>query len=571
MSLVCVPIFIDDPSQSLPLCARALAAGADLVELRIDPYYTGLDDAEQIPAIESLVTACPLPCILTCRLATEGGHYAGPEDARVSLFQRLCAAPGPGCKPPTYIDVELAAYTRSANFKQKVHLSVDHPNQLHQVSTGLVLSAHDFQSRPPNLMAQVQRMIDAPASRVVKIAYRARSIRDNLELLDLARDIPQQEGGKPVIALGMGEHGLMSRVLAPKFSGHLTFASLDHASATAPGQPTIHDLLGTFRFRSIKRSTKVLGVLGWPVSHSVSPLVHNAGFANINFDAVLLPMPVAPGYEPLKATLLEFLDHPRLDFAGCAVTIPHKEDLLTLARTMRAEGAEGHGADTRWSIDAFAEACGAANTLVVRRDDENQITTIHIANTDGKAAIDALLAHQPDITHLTILGTGGTTRAIAAAALAVGIRVTILSRSADRAEQLAKQLSQQLTSTLRAPITSGPIPTESSPLTPAVEATLRKTHALFNATPVGMKTGPNPGELPIAQSALDLLDPQCLVADAVYAPRITPLLHEAQVRGLRLVTGIEMFIRQAENQFFMWTGHAPPPDLFMHVLSNKQS
>jgi 3-dehydroquinate dehydratase/shikimate dehydrogenase len=217
MSLVSVPILIDDPTDALGLCARALSAGADLVELRIDPYYTGFDDAQQIPAIEAMVTACPLPCILTCRLAVEGGHYAGPEDARVSLLQRLCAAPGPGCKPPTYVDVELAAYTRSANFKQKVHLAVDHARQLHAVSTGLILSAHDFQSRPPNLMALVQRMVDSQASRVVKIAYRARSIRDNLELLDLARDIPQQEGGKPVMALGMGEHGLMSRVLAPKF------------------------------------------------------------------------------------------------------------------------------------------------------------------------------------------------------------------------------------------------------------------------------------------------------------------------------------------------------------------
>lgn len=559
MSLVCVPILIDDPAESLGLCARALSAGADLVELRIDPYYTGFDDAEQIPAIESLVTACPMPCILTCRLAAEGGHYAGPEDARVSLLQRLCAAPGPGCKPPTYVDVELSAYARSANFKQKVHLAVDHAQQLHAVSTGLILSAHDFQSRPPNLMALVQRMIDSQASRVVKVAYRARSIRDNLELLDLARDIPQQEGGKPVMALGMGEHGLMSRVLAPKFGAHLTFAALDHASATAPGQPTIQYLLGMYRFRSIKRATKVLGVVGWPVSHSVSPLVHNAGFASIDFDGVLLPMPVAPGYEPLKATLLEFLDHPRLDFAGCAVTIPHKEDLLTLARTQQAEG------DTRWSIDPFAQACGAANTLVVRRDDENQITTIHIANTDGKAAIDALLTHQPDITHLTILGTGGTTRAIAAAALAAGMRVAILSRSADRAEQLAKQLAAPG----RPPITSGAIPSQSAPLTPPVEAMLRQTHAIFNATPVGMKTGPSPGELPIAASALDLLNPLCLVADAVYAPRITPLLHEAQIRGLRLVTGAEMFIRQAENQFFMWTGHAPPPDLFMHLLTNR--
>src|SRR5690606_36932426 len=106
------------------------------------------------------------------------------------------------------------------------------PKQERHVRTRLILSTHDFNGRPADLTRKILAMQAEPACAVVKVAYRARSIRDNLELFDTL-----SERQKPTIALGMGEFGLMSRALAPKFGGFLTFASLRDESATAPGQP----------------------------------------------------------------------------------------------------------------------------------------------------------------------------------------------------------------------------------------------------------------------------------------------------------------------------------------------
>lgn len=326
MTLVCVPILVESPEAALADARAARDGGADLVEFRVDTYFTGegFDGGEgepealrQIGQVLRLVAESALPCIVTCRPVLEGGHYEGPDSARIALFERLGSAsvdPGKGEFPPRYIDVELATYARSENIKQKINLAVDHPAQVRDVATSLILSAHDFNSRPPDLIRQLERMYSEPACRVVKFAYRARSLRDNLELLDILADNQAGVGGgKPIIALAMGPFGLMSRVLAPKFGAFLTFASLRRSSGTAPGQPVLTELLDLYRFRSIGSATGVYGVVGWPVEHSLSPHVHNAGFEAIGHDGVYLPLPIPPEYEHFKATVLAMIDHPHLE------------------------------------------------------------------------------------------------------------------------------------------------------------------------------------------------------------------------------------------------------------------
>ena len=120
---------------------------------------------------------------------------------------------------------------------------------------------------------------------MIKIAWLARSLRDNLEAFELLRT-----RRKPMIALCMGRFGLMSRVLAPKFGGFLTFASLDGSSGTAPGQISISDMKKLYRWDALSPSTKVYGVVGSPIMHSMSPAIHNAGFEAVGFDGVYLPM-----------------------------------------------------------------------------------------------------------------------------------------------------------------------------------------------------------------------------------------------------------------------------------------
>src|SRR5690606_27962622 len=126
--------------------------------------------------------------------------------------------------PPRWIDVELDAWRASAHLRERVGAAIDRANAgalRDEPRTGLILSTHDFSGRPSDLLRRLRAMADEPRASVHKIAYRARSLRDNLEIADLLA-----HRAAPTIALAMGEFGLLSRVLAPKWGGFLTFAAL---------------------------------------------------------------------------------------------------------------------------------------------------------------------------------------------------------------------------------------------------------------------------------------------------------------------------------------------------------
>jgi len=554
VTLICCPIMVDDPASAAADAREARDRGSDLVEFRIDGWYSGSDDLDQIPQLVRLLTDSPLPCIVTCRPVLEGGQYDGDDQARISMFERLCAATSAGEHAPTYIDVELATYTRSQNIKQKVNLAVDHPGQLRSVTTGLILSMHDFQSRPPDLFRSISLMTTEPACRVSKVAYRARSLRDNLELLDIL--LEAKAAGKPMIALGMGQFGMMSRVLSPKFDGFLTFASLRRSSATAPGQPTIDELLQLYRFRSIGPATRVYGVIGWPIEHSLSPLVHNAGFEAAGHDGVYLYLPIAAEYEHFKATVLSFVDHVGLDFCGASVTIPHKENLVRLARESYDEG------DGRWSWDELSAVCGAANTLHITRDAKGRAVKIRAVNTDGPAAVGALRdALGGELRTVVILGAGGTARALAAALVQAGVRVRIANRTPERAVTLVTDLQ----STLRV---------DDDRLSTVEYASLAAIgpDAVFNTTSVGMSTGPAPHDVPMPIEVLHALPRHTVVGESVYTPRITPFLQAAiehPAGAMQTIDGSRLFVEQAAAQFELWTGGQAPRGLFARIASES--
>ncbi|MEL7088404.1 MAG: type I 3-dehydroquinate dehydratase, partial [Planctomycetota bacterium] len=166
MTRLTVPLFVNDLDTALADAARAREAGADLVEYRIDQF---LDP----DAVQQLVSRSPLPCLVTCRPTWEGGEYDGDETDRISLLEH--AGLGSDGVTPSYLDVELKAYQTSANLRQKVGLVVDHEDQPRpNVTTGLILSSHDFQTMPRDLDRRVMAMADAPACRVIKVAWRAR-------------------------------------------------------------------------------------------------------------------------------------------------------------------------------------------------------------------------------------------------------------------------------------------------------------------------------------------------------------------------------------------------------------
>jgi 3-dehydroquinate dehydratase/shikimate dehydrogenase len=578
-TLLCVPILVQDEPTALADAVRAQDLGADLVEFRIDELFSGaLDahgnlDAREVSAVLRLVAGSPVACIVTCRCAAEGGHYDGDDAARVALYERLGTAglaraldaPATGGvsgeHPPRYIDVEHATYTRSANLRQKVDLAVDHPRQRRDVRTGLILSMHDFSGRPPDLLRRLSRMQLEDAASVVKIAVTARSVRDNLELLDL---LAENAGGKPMIALAMGPFGLLSRALAPKFGAFLTFASLRKQSATAPGQPTVGELIDTYRFRSIGPTTRVFGVVGWPLEHSLSPAVHNAGFESLapdtwdeseiaaSLNAVYVPLPVPEGYEHFKASALALIDHPRLDFSGCSVTLPHKTSLVRLA----GEQA-GAGDGCVWSVDELSRACGAANTLVVRREGGRPVECL-VSNTDAPAAVACIEETLGAVAgrRVAVLGTGGVARAVAAGLMRAGAGVLVISRERAKADGLAGEFSS-----LAALAGAGGRIAGAG----MDEALAGGLDAVVNATPVGMMGGPEERGAPIDVERLAATSPGCVVMDTVYRPLKTPLLARAERAGLKTVDGLGMFVRQAGMQFAAFTGQPAPMGLFERV------
>ncbi len=542
MTLICVSIPVVDPDLAAADAAQAKQQGADLVEFRIDDFFSGDHDTHaaenQARRLSTLISRSPLPCIVTCRTVAEGGHYDGPEDARIALLEHLTRAPAKGSHPPRYIDVEHASYARSANLRQKVNLALNIQGGVGTpdpaAPTSLILSLHDTRARPADLLRRLAAMYDTPAASIIKVAYQARSLRDSLELLDLHEHAP-----KPTIAVGMGEFGLLSRILAPKFGGFLTFVSLRPASATAPGQPTLRELLDLYRFRSITRRTSVYGVLGYPVAQSLSPLVHNAGFAHAGLDSVYLPLPVAPGADTaaadlsLKATLLELLHHPRLDLRGLSVTHPFKE---SLARLARAQG---------WPADEAVTITGAANTLLIPTDGPPRVL-----NTDAPAAKAWLEAAIGPLAgkHVAILGAGGVARAIAYAAAASGARTTISARNPAQAAELVNALREV-----------GELSAVGWPFAPSVP-----TDAVVNCTPLGMTGGPDPAGTPIPD--LSRLPAGTTVLDAVYHPLQTPFLKAAAGAGLATTDGVGLFTRQAEAQFREWTGSPPAEGLFERLV-----
>ena len=527
MTNLTVAIHVESLDQALAACARAAEVGADLMEYRIDRFT---DDPDQVTA---LVERSPLPCIITCRPTWEGGFFEGNDAERLGIFDAACA----GARRPAYIDVELVAYQKSAELRDRIHRLVDHPGQVDDVSTGLILSTHDFESRPADLYQRVEALAASAACRVMKLTWTARSLRDNIEAFEIL-----QQRHKPTIALCMGETGLPSRALAKKFGAMLTFAALGDNEGTAIGQPRVSDLKNVYRWDSVQPDTRVYGVIGYPVGHSMSPAIHNAGFSEVDFNGVYLPMPIPPEYEHFKATVGSWLDFEDLQFRGASVTIPHKANLL---RFVEERGGE---------IESLAQTIGAANTLTVRDDG-----SLYASNTDYAAALDSvcdglrIAREELCDKRVAVIGAGGAARAIVAGFAHYGATVVVYNRTFEKAEALAEQFNGQ---------TGKVVAARPEKLCDSC------CHVFINCTPIGMH--PNVDDTPIPSAAQTKgWGPGTVVFDTIYNPIETRLLREAREAGCITVAGTEMFVRQAADQFTQWTGLDAPRKVFESVLIDK--
>jgi 3-dehydroquinate dehydratase/shikimate dehydrogenase len=509
VTYICVPIFVGSLEQAKRDALRAAEHGADLVEYRIDEFA----DPDQIP---TLVTGSPLPCIVTCRSVTEGGRVEHTDGETTDALNAAASAGAP------YVDIELETCRRTG------------PTQFSQ--SRIIVSSHDFKGRPDRLYNILQAINESPAD-VAKIVWTARTIRDNIEAFEilLARQ-------KPTIALCMGEAGMISRILAKKFGGFLTFASLSAGAETAPGQVSIADMKRLYHWGAVGPQTRVYGVVGSPVGHSMSPAIHNAAFEAVGHDGVYVPLLVNEGYESFKAFMETFLAFAPLHLSGLSVTIPHKENAL---RYLKDRG----GAE----VDPLAESIGALNTIVI----EPGGGKLRGFSSDYAAILDSITAklgigrERLKEYRVAVIGAGGTGRTAVAALAHYGATVVVYNRTHERAEALASEFNGR----------SGKV--VAAPMEKLCDSCCQ---ILFNTTSVGMH--PSVDASPIDGQDV-CFTPDTLVFDAIYNPMETRLLRSAREAGAKTIGGVEMFVRQAAGQFEAWTGRPAPVELMRRVVEAR--
>jgi shikimate dehydrogenase len=272
---------------------------------------------------------------------------------------------------------------------------------------------------------------------------------------------------------------------------------------------------------------QVFGVFGDPISHSLSPVMHNAAFSALEMDCVYHAFRVRP--EKLEKAIL---GAEAMGFGGLNLTVPLKETALEL-ECIKA--------------DLLAEKIGAINTVAFWKNGE---ITGH--NTDGLGAKQALLDAAVEIegSNIVVAGAGGASRAIAFQLAAEGAEITIINRTEERAIELARDISGiALSGKVKGTGLLG------------LKNLLKEADVFVNTTTLGMH--PNTGTT--IASAEDL-HPDLTVFDIVYNPLETRLLKEAKAAGAKTVSGVMMLVYQGAEAFKLWTGTEPPIELMKKAV-----
>jgi shikimate dehydrogenase len=260
--------------------------------------------------------------------------------------------------------------------------------------------------------------------------------------------------------------------------------------------------------------TRLAGIMGWPVSHSRSPALHNFWLDEHGIDGVYVPLPVRP--EHLERALRAL---PALGFRGCNITLPHKEAALSIVDR----------------VDPLASRIGAVNTIVVIPDG-----SLEASNTDAFGFGENLRDCAPDWVPASgaavVLGAGGSARAVTAALTELPVpEIRLVNRTLSRAEALARDLGKLGTRI-------------SAHSWEAREEALGGAGLLVNTTSLGMSGAPAL-ELDLSRLPVD-----AVVVDIVYVPLETPLLIAARRRGNRTVDGLGMLLHQGRPGFEAWFG-----------------
>lgn len=500
---ICVPVCVENASEIEPAINRS-AEIVDVIEIRMDCLLPAeVDKAERILA--RLCAKSSRPLIITFRPAEQGGKRELDDSVRVNFWRRQEKLLEHANL--YYGDIELAvieALSRSGNFFQSQH-----------GWERIICSHHDFIGVPAELEKIYQRMI-ATRARVLKIAFQANEITDCIPALNLLERARVE--GHEMIAIAMGDSGILTRILGPSRGSVLTYGFLDEINATAPGQISALELRDLYRIRNINGETQIMGLVGEHVMHSVSPHIHNDAFAARNQNAVYIPLKVK--------TLGEFVRrmvHPRTreidwNLRGLSITAPHK---IAIMRHLD------------W-IDPTAVEVGAVNTVVVS---DNILRGYNTDASSALAPLDGLIELKD--ANVAVIGAGGAARSLLWSLRKVGAHVTVFARDEERATLVARQFGTKCEL--------------------LADASFSGFEIVINTSPLGTR-GVSENASPVTTKQLEGVR---IVYDLVYNPIETRLMREASEAGCHSVGGLKMLVAQAAEQFKIWTGTDGPVDV-MH-------
>jgi 3-dehydroquinate dehydratase / shikimate dehydrogenase len=487
---VCVAVAASDAAELVEK-AEALVRDNPFLEFRLD-YISR--PALALPKIKQFLEShAGISVIATCRRAASGGKFRGSIASQLDILAKASAI---GCQ---LVDVELQT-------AQKVK-----PAQLQKLRarSALILSFHDFRGTK-RLDETLEKMRAFPAD-FYKIVSTASTLSDNLTMIEF---LGREADNHSLVGVCMGEQGIISRVLGVRAGSVFTFASVSPGEETAPGQVTAQELRSVYRIEQVDVATRVYGVAGDPISHSLSPAIMNAAFRRENVNAVYLALHAK--------TLKDLLNCVReIPIHGLSITMPYKEAIIPYLD----------------NTDSHTTKIGACNTVVRAQDGK-----LYGFNTDTSGVVRPLERRLSTLqdAKILVLGAGGAARAAVFGLKERGAEVYILNRNLAAAKKLAHRAHAR---SLK-------------------RADLKKFafDVIINATPVGMG---NTRETPLQEKEINAR----FVFDMIYDPVETRLLKLAKERGAQIIPGSEMFVHQAARQFEIWTGKPAPQDDMLQVVN----
>jgi 3-dehydroquinate dehydratase/shikimate dehydrogenase len=494
---ICVPVCVSSVRALNHLSLLASEVG-DLTELRFD-CVESTELAQCLKESRKLMDSLDHPVIITFRPAEQGGKRALAHETRLQfwLFDKPNGA--------AFFDIEFGLVTglASSTFTQ------DYLNW-----QTVICSHHDFVGVPADLEQLYERMASTPA-RILKIAVQADDVTDCIPVFKLLERARRE--GREMIAIAMGAAGIATRILGPSCGAFLTYGALETEHATAPGQLTARELRELYHIDAINRQTQIMGLIGLPVGHSVSPHIHNAAFAAAGVNAVYIPFEVRDA-----KSFFGRMVHPRTreidwNLRGLSITAPHKATVMDYLD---------------W-VEPAAQEIGAVNTVVVVGD------ALHGYNTDATSVLQPVIEKLGSLrdSGCAIIGAGGAASAALWSLRREGARVAVFARNVEKANSLAKKFSARCED-LEAGSFDG-------------------FDLVINATPLGT-CGQLENETPAISNQLRGAR---FAYDLVYNPTETRFLREARDAGCETLGGLSMLVQQATEQFKLWTGTDAPIEI----------